>query len=454
MANTSTPTMSPLKTAAVRMTRSKAQEKTDSSEPPAADELDSAVPHADGQESLSGADAGKTDDGSGGDTAVTSAGGGGYTHRGTSQHAPTKTHGRACDPIHSQGGGASGNTAYSQQPFGIVPYVADPEANVDRHLCELRDTLSTDIGFVAESNGRSIQVWVIETRIMRVVTREALAEAERAHAAYTLQKNPSLPMPDPADSMELSVIVRVQTDNCFLQADAFWNPNRTHAGRFEDIKLRFAGVAPLRPDLLRADFDAAYNNLEWLMSQVENPSTDRQGLVANENGVRHINFRHVVFEPLTDDNAYTPEELALPAQYRTEAWPVESTVTRTARDAIKDTHRTRALQAYDMHGALIPPANYMKMLRGAVCLVRFNVAAYLFGQVPKHRHTFVADVTYMRVLMPPTAPSVPVSPRKTHSSCTRPVWRTAGIPEEGCSSSVNPMSKNHSKGTRDTRENK
>ncbi|OCH83984.1 hypothetical protein OBBRIDRAFT_840050 [Obba rivulosa] len=210
-----------------------------------------------------------------------------------------------------------------------------------------------------------------------------MAKAERAHAAYTLANEPSAPMPDPAVSAELSVIVRVHTDHCFLQPDAFWNPSRTHAGRFEDIKLRFAGTAPLRPALL-----------------------------PHHNGMRRIHFRHVVFEPLTEENAYTEEELKLPAQYRTEAWPVDSTAARTALNSIKDTHRTRALQAYDMHGALIPPSEYMKMLRGAVCLVRFNVASYLFGQVPKHRHTFVADVTYMRVLVPPTAPSVPVSPRK------------------------------------------
>ena len=103
----------------------------------------------------------------------------------------------------------------------------------------------------------------------------------------------------------------------------------------------------------------------------------------------------------------------MPDAYRVEGWPVSSTAARTALNALKDTHRTRPLQAYDMHGALIAPYDYMKRLRGAVCVVRFSLAAYLFGQVPKHRHTFVADVTYMRVLVPPTAPSVPSSPRKS-----------------------------------------
>ncbi|OCH84055.1 hypothetical protein OBBRIDRAFT_453582 [Obba rivulosa] len=123
-------------------------------------------------------------------------------------------------------------------------------------------------------------------------------------------------------------------------------------------------------------------------------------------------FRHAVFKPLTDANAYTEDELALASQYCMEGWCVGSTAARTALNTIRESHRTRPLQAYDMHGALIPPSEYVQKLRGAVVVVRFNVATYVFGQVPKHRHRFVGDVTYIRVLVPPTAPSAPVSPRK------------------------------------------
>ncbi|OCH83900.1 hypothetical protein OBBRIDRAFT_799538, partial [Obba rivulosa] len=134
-----------------------------------------------------------------------------------------------------------------------------------------------------------------------------------------------------------------------------------------------------------------------------------QGLLSSENGSRHMMFRHVVFEPLTDTNAYMEDELALVSQYRMEGWRVGSTAARTALNTIREFHRTRPLQAYDMHGALIPPSEYVQKLRRAVVVVRFNVAVYVFGQVPKHRHRFVGDVMYIHVLVPPTAPSAPVS---------------------------------------------
>ncbi|OCH88605.1 hypothetical protein OBBRIDRAFT_795075, partial [Obba rivulosa] len=109
-----------------------------------------------------------------------------------------------------------------------------------------------------------------------------------------------------------------------------------------------------------------------------------QGLLSSENGSRCMMFRHAVFEPLTDANAYMEDELALVSQYCIEGW-----------------------HAYDMHGALIPPSEYVQKLRGAVVVVCFNVAVYVFGQVPKHRHRFIGDIMYIHVLVPPTAPSAP-----------------------------------------------
>ncbi|EMD35467.1 hypothetical protein CERSUDRAFT_75057 [Gelatoporia subvermispora B] len=277
---------------------------------------------------------------------------------------------------------------------------------------ETREALSEDGGFLAEVAVRSLHVWITETRILRVVTHDSLTKAQKAHAEYTLQNDASLPTPEPAESAEFTVVVRIHTENCFLQPDTAWNPARTHAGLFEDIKLRFTGVSPLRPDGLVDNFESAYNNTEWLMSQIPEATKEHQGLLSGENGLRRLMFRHVLFEPLTEANTYSEQELALPPVYRTEGWPVVSPTSQAALQAIRDTHRTRPLQAYDMHGALIPPGEYMSKLRGAVAVVRFNMAAYVFGQVPKHRHTFVGDVTYIRVLVPPTAPSVPVSPWK------------------------------------------
>ncbi|OCH84310.1 hypothetical protein OBBRIDRAFT_891875 [Obba rivulosa] len=219
---------------------------------------------------------------------------------------------------------------------------------MDARLVETRNILSAETGFVAIDAVHNPHIWVAETRVQRLVTQEAFAEAERAHAEYTLLDNASLRAPDPAESADLSIIVRIHPENCFLQADGYWNPTRPHASSFEQTKLRFCGVAPSRPAVLRDDFDAAYSNLEWLMGQVQHPTKKRQGLLSSENGLWRIQFRHAIFEPLTEDNAYTPEELTLPAQYRIEGWPVSTTAARTALNGMHETHRTRPLQAYDM----------------------------------------------------------------------------------------------------------
>ncbi|OCH88803.1 hypothetical protein OBBRIDRAFT_836312 [Obba rivulosa] len=148
------------------------------------------------------------------------------------------------------------------------------------------------------------------------------------------------------------------------------------------------------------------------MSEADDATESPEGLLGTDGRARTIQFRHAVFERLTDENGYTDDKLKMPAEFRMEGWPVSSMQARNVLREIKDTHRTRALPVYDMHGVPIPPLAYTKMLRGALVVVRFNMVAYTFGKIPKHRQTFCADVTYIRVLVPPTAPSVPVSPRK------------------------------------------
>ncbi|OCH93423.1 hypothetical protein OBBRIDRAFT_859612 [Obba rivulosa] len=143
---------------------------------------------------------------------------------------------------------------------------------------------------------------------------------------------------------------------------------------------RFGGRGSSRPALLHDDFDTVYNNLEQLMGQVQQLTKKHQGLLSSENGLRRIQFRHAIFEPLTEGNAYTAEELALPREVRIEGWPVSTAAVRTALNSM------RRHTVYDMHGVLIPPSEYMTRLRGAVTIVRFNLAAYTFGQLPDHRH--------------------------------------------------------------------
>ncbi|OCH84914.1 hypothetical protein OBBRIDRAFT_798669 [Obba rivulosa] len=115
----------------------------------------------------------------------------------------------------------------------------------------------------------------------------------------------------------------------------------------------------------------------WAVCHIQIPEC--QGLLSSENGSRRMMFRHAVFEPLTYTNVYTEDELALASQYHMKGWHVGSTAARIALNTIHKSHCTQSLQAYDMHGALIPPSEYVQKLCGAVVVVCFNVATYVFG---------------------------------------------------------------------------
>ncbi|OCH86571.1 hypothetical protein OBBRIDRAFT_806695 [Obba rivulosa] len=315
--------------------------------------------------------------------------------------------------------------------FGIDRTVSQDKAlaNVDARLRATRDALFERGGYVGNATTRQHVKWLMENRMQRLVTAEAVAQAQEALAAYTLQNDPRLPVPDPAESVELTVIVRINPDNCFVQADSYWT-SESVSGAFEKIKLRFQGVAPTRPEQLRQDFANVCTNLEEVMNAVQDGSDSKEGLLSGERGACAIHFRHAVFERLNDENGYTEDDMKMPAMYRMDGWPVSSREARLALQDIRDTHRPRPLPAYDMHGALIPPTDYTKMLRGALAIVRFNVVAYTFGKPPKHRQTFCADVTYVRVLVPPTAPSLPVSPRKRRVHARDPFAALLEVPNK------------------------
>lgn len=113
--------------------------------------------------------------------------------------------------------------------------------------------------------------------------------------------------------------------------------------------------------------------------------------------------------------------LSLPREFTIEAWPVESEAARKELQAIKAaaTHDIIPLPAYDVNGKLIRPQDYRHLLAGAVVEVHFTLTHWTIasrrGDPPAD--TYVADVQYMRVLVP--AP--PSLPRKRCISLTDPL---------------------------------
>lgn len=102
-------------------------------------------------------------------------------------------------------------------------------------------------------------------------------------------------------------------------------------------------------------------------------------------------------------------------------WPTSSAITTAALQAIKNSHRTRPLPAFDTDGLLIEPRKYIEKLRGATVLAKFSMMHYAIGErkagqrgsARPVKDVYCFDVEYLRVIIPP-AP-MPVAKRKSYS---------------------------------------
>lgn len=102
-------------------------------------------------------------------------------------------------------------------------------------------------------------------------------------------------------------------------------------------------------------------------------------------------------------------------------WPAEHDEARKALKEMISTHRVRPLQAFDVKAQIIKPSEYRKRLQGAMVLAGFTVTHYSIGA--KHDKeaidTYVADIAFIRVLIPPQ-PTAPVTPKRKRTSMVDP----------------------------------
>jgi hypothetical protein len=85
-------------------------------------------------------------------------------------------------------------------------------------------------------------------------------------------------------------------------------------------------------------------------------------------------------------------------------WPVIHPEAEEARQDMLTSHRVIALPAYDIRGDLIQPKHYKDALAGALVRINFKLSHwYINAHGGKDAfHSFVADVTAIRVLVEPT----------------------------------------------------
>jgi hypothetical protein len=95
-------------------------------------------------------------------------------------------------------------------------------------------------------------------------------------------------------------------------------------------------------------------------------------------------------------------------------WPVAQEAAKQALKMIVDTHRVVPIPAYDMQGHLIAPIQYRSRLEGAVVELHFELSHWSIGgkETEPSSDTYVADVTQIRVLVPPKPRVVTPTKRK------------------------------------------
>ncbi|KAJ3511696.1 hypothetical protein NLJ89_g3949 [Agrocybe chaxingu] len=247
-----------------------------------------------------------------------------------------------------------------------------------------------------------------------VAHKEYVSSLVEPHDADVAQDGPPSGPNLEHDMVELSIVVKITPEDFWMVSCGMWKGPTSMCQSFADMKLTCTGIAP-DDGIFRDDFKTVLDNLGWVMKQKETPDhPEKRGLLIPRGTSSKIKFRHVLFEATagTSTNEADDDGDDLGDEFKIKNWPA---VHVAARDALRDmvnTHRVNPIPAYDVHGTLLPPSTYRSALEGSVARIHFNLRHWAFPATSssKASNTFVADITYMRVLIPPKVNVT--SPRK------------------------------------------
>ena len=97
----------------------------------------------------------------------------------------------------------------------------------------------------------------------------------------------------------LSVIVKINPENCWVTPCGYWKGPTKGTKKFEDLKLSIQGECPSY-DFLTQDFESVVNNLKLFMENVAIPGSKTTGfLIGSKESGYAFRFRHVVFKVST-----------------------------------------------------------------------------------------------------------------------------------------------------------
>jgi len=263
--------------------------------------------------------------------------------------------------------------------------------------------------YLGENAGRENVVWYRlgrEEVLLTTAAAQAFDDAMEEFASSTEDENPGLtPPPEPEHAL-LSAVVQITHEDFWMMSCGRWKGPTTVCREFADVKLTCTGTAP-NDSVFRRDFPTVLANLNHLMALSSTGFSLKKGLMVPSRGrTQKIRLRHVLFEPGTSESLDTDErnsDTAVMPEYKIQNWPTISGEAKWALESMHDTHRVLPLQAYSLHGDLIPPSQYQTQLKGATVQVHFilrhwSIAAR-YGAPGSD--TYVADVISMRILVPP-----------------------------------------------------
>ncbi|KAJ7187070.1 hypothetical protein C8R46DRAFT_1207045 [Mycena filopes] len=216
--------------------------------------------------------------------------------------------------------------------------------------------------------------------------------------------NPTVADLDPAT---FTLVASIDPDDFWLTPCGFWKGPTLYTASLADLKLSCRLVAP-EDAAFEADFKTVLKNVERLMGRAATGGNMKQGILGGKAGTKPgLKLRHVVFEANSSGDMDDD-----PGAYQLRDWPVKSAAAQEALEKMdaENSHRVNPIPAYDIDGNLIHPTQYTSALKGAV--VRADITLLHWHIVRETRDSYAAEISSLRVLVPPPNVGSNASPRK------------------------------------------